>query len=62
MVKSVGGSTGSAPINPASNHTDLHASMAKNFVKSIVSASKGLTGGGGFKLTIAATGAHKSIK
>jgi hypothetical protein len=36
--------------------------MAKNFVKSIVSASKGLTGGGGFKLTIAATGAHKSIK
>ena len=60
MVNSVDGSKSSAPINPAPAKTDLSASLAKNFVNSIISAAKGLTGGGGFKLTIAATGGHNN--
>jgi hypothetical protein len=56
MVSSVDGPNKSGPINPAPAHTDFSASLAKNFINSIISAAKNLTGGGGFKLQIAAPG------
>lgn len=59
MVK-VNGSSNSAPINPTPSKVDLKASIAKNFTKSIINSAKALSGGGGFKMTIAAPGRHSS--
>jgi hypothetical protein len=63
MVRPVNGSGNSAPINPApAAKIDTHASLAKNFTNSIINSAKSLSGGGGFKLTIAATGGKVSKK
>lgn len=57
MVRSVEGNSKSAPINPApAAKIDTKASIGRNFTNSIIAAAKALSGGGGFKLTIAPTG------
>jgi len=57
MVKSVDGGGKAAPISSApAPKTNLKASIGKNFTNSIINLAKAVAGGGGFRLTIAATG------